>query len=50
MDKNKLICYIFENCRKEYERGDSNPQVIKTLDPKSSASTNSATLAFEITK
>ncbi len=28
-----------------YERGDSNPHVLRTLDPKSSASTNSATLA-----
>ena len=28
-----------------YERGDSNPHALKALDPKSSASTNSATLA-----
>lgn len=30
----------------EYERGDSNPHAKKALDPKSSASTNSATLAL----
>ena len=32
----------------EYERGDSNPHAVKALDPKSSASANSATLAYDI--
>lgn len=29
-----------------YERGESNPHAVKTLEPKSSASTSSATLAY----
>ena len=35
-------------CTNECERGDSNPHELCPLDPKSSASANSATLAGEL--
>ena len=41
----KLIGVLNAIKTKEYEEGDLNPHVLRTLDPKSSASANSAILA-----